>query len=285
MINILIVDDNPKKIKVLRTIVELVPEVSLLETSTNVISAKRQLSEKHFDVLILDLGLPLRDGDDPKPENGIGFLNDISRQMRLIKPFHIIGFSAFDDYISQFKETFEKELWALLKYDEQTSNWEKLIKNTIDVLSMAKLDLKNPNHFFFQYDIAVITALRSPELDSILDLDANWQAFSIVNDASEYHRGVICYGEKKIKIIAACAPQMGMVASSTLAHKMIYNFRPKYIAITGIACGVKGNVNLGDILIADISFDSGSGKIKTNDIGDIRFEPDFKSIDIDPDLK
>lgn len=285
MLNILIIDDNPIKIKALRTLIELIPEVTLLETSTNIISAKKQLSEKYFDLLILDLGLPLRDGDDAYPENGVNFLDDINKQRRLLKPFHIIGFSAFDDYISKFKNTFEDELWTLIKYDEKSSNWERQIKNKIDYLIRSKLDLQNPNNFGYQYDIAVITALRTPELESILNLEANWQSFRLDNDATEYHKGIIRCGDKKIKIIAASAPQMGMVASSTLTHKMIFNFRPKYIAITGIAGGVKGTGNLGDILIADISFDSGSGKIKTDKDGNIKFEPDFKSIELDPDLK
>lgn len=285
MINVLIVDDNPHKIKALRMILESVPEITQLETSMNIISSKRILSEKQFDLLILDLGLPLRDGDDASPENGVNFLDEINKNRRLLKPFHIIGFSEIDEYIDKFKRAFEDELWALIKYDAKTTNWERQIKNKINYLIKSKLDIQNPKNFGYNYDIAIITALRTPELSSVLNLKANWESFWLDNDSTEYFKGIFKKEDKKIKVIAACAPQMGMVAASTLTHKIITNFRPKYITIVGIAGGVKGIGNLGDILIADISFDSGSGKLKTEKDGEIKFEPDFKSIELDPDIK
>lgn len=285
MLRILVVDDNQNKIRAVRALIEVIPEVTFFETATNIIAAKKTMSENHFDLLILDLGLPIRDGDDANPENGVNFLDDINKIKRLIKPFHIIGFSAVDDYIDKFKRSFEDELWALIKYEENSTNWERQIKNKINYLIRSKMDLQNPSNFGYQYDVAIITALRSPELDSVLNLDAHWESFNLDNDSTEYHKGIIQSGDRKIKVISACAPQMGMVASSTLTHKIITNFRPKYITMVGIAGGVKGIGNLGDILVADISFDSGSGKIKTDKEGNIKFEPDFRSIDLDPDLK
>jgi nucleoside phosphorylase len=285
MLNILIVDDNQNKIKAIRALIEKIPEVSNLETATNIISAKKKLTDDHFDLLILDLGLPLRDGDDPDPQNGINFLAEINKSKRLIKPFHIIGFSAMDEYINKFQQSFEDELWDLIKYEESSTKWEKQIINKINYLIKSKMDLQNPNNFGYKFDLAIITALRSPELDSILDLNANWESFTLENDSTEYHKGIFIKGDQKIKVITACSPQMGMVASSSLTQKLIHNFRPKYIAMTGIAGGVKGIGNFGDLLVADITFDSGSGKIKSDEDGNIKFEPDFKSIELDSDLK
>lgn len=285
MINILIVDDNQHKIKNIRTLIERFPEIKNVDTATNIISAKKILQSKHVDLLILDLGLPIRDGDDPIPENGINFLDEISRNQRYIKPFHIIGLSEFDDYIDKFRAIYEEELWVLIKYELNSEHWEKQIKNKIEYLIKSKLDIQNPTNFEYLYDLAIVTALHYPELESILRLDANWESFSLSNDSTEYHKGIFSNGGKKIRVIAATAPQMGMVAASTLTHKLISNFRPKYVAMTGIAGGVKGVGNFGDILIADISFDSGSGKIKTATDGSVKFEPDFKSIDLDADLR
>ncbi len=285
MLKILVVDDNQKKIKNIRALLEVIPEVSILETATNITNAKKLLNKNHYDLLILDLGLPNRDGDDPLPKNGINFLEDINKSKRLIKPFHIIGLSEYQEYIDQFKEYFKQELWALINYKQDSTAWEKQVLNKIEYLIKSKRDLVNPLNFGYQYDLAIITALRSPELDSILNLDAEWKSFTLPNDSTEYHKGVFSKKGKSIKVIAASAPQMGMVPASTLTHKMISNFRPKYIVMTGIAGGVKGVGNFGDILIADISFDSGSGKIKSDNEGNRIFEPDFKSINLDTDLK
>jgi len=286
MINILIVDDSQNKIKALRTIIENYTDKIDVETSTNVISAKKMMVLNHYDLLILDLGLPLRDGDDPFPLNGVTFLNDINRNSgKLIKPFHIIGFSAFDDYIESFHSQFEDELWSLIKYEEDSISWQKKIITKIDYLIKSKIDLQNSNNRKYQYDLAIITALRSPELDSILNLDANWESFRLNNDSTEYFKGYFTNKDKKISVVAASAPQMGMVASSVLTTKLITNFRPKFLVMTGIAGGVKGIGNFGDILISDISFDCGSGKIKTSVNGDEDFLPDYKSINLNADLK
>lgn len=52
----------------------------------------------------------------------------------------------------------------------------------------------------------------------------------------------------------------GMVASATLAMKMINTFKPGYIIMTGIAAGYKDDkVDFGDILVADQSYDGTNG--------------------------
>ena len=61
-------------------------------------------------------------------------------------------------------------------------------------------------------------------------------------------------------MIAAHPPQMGMPAAAVTATKLIHNFHPKYLAMVGITAGIRSKVNLGDILIADPSWDWGTGK-------------------------
>lgn len=78
---------------------------------------------------------------------------------------------------------------------------------------------------------------------------------------------------------------MASTASAVLATKVIYNFRPKLLIMTGIAAAVnRYDVNLGDILVASKVWDGASGKIKTDKEGDDVFYPDFHEIPIDPDI-
>jgi nucleoside phosphorylase/CheY-like chemotaxis protein len=285
MIKILVVDDNQKKLSNIRNLIESIPELDEIDTATNVVNAKRLMSFISYDLLILDLCLPMRDGEDALPENGINLLEDINKTQRIIKPYHIIGLSEFDDYINQFKTSFEDDLWALVKYDVTSITWETKIKKKIEYLIESKRSLQNPKQISYQYDIAIITALRSIELESVLNLPANWESMKLDNDATEYFKGFFTSSKKKLKVVAASAPQMGMVASSVLANKIINNFRPKHLVMAGIAAGVKGVGNFGDILSAEISYDSGSGKIKSDENGDTMFEPDYRSIDSNVDVK
>ncbi len=91
-------------------------------------------------------------------------------------------------------------------------------------------------------------------------------------------------GGQTINLVATHLPQMGMVATATSCSKLIEHFRPKYLIMTGICGGVAGKINLGDVVVSDLSFDLDSGKITEKD-GQPVFEPDYRSIQLDPSLK
>jgi len=282
---ILIVDDKQIKIRALKKVVEKHIRVEEIETATNIIAAKKNLVEYQFDLLVLDLSLPLRDGDDPKAENGIDFLNEIKRSNKFKRPVHIIGFSEYDEYISKFNLDFNEDLWTLIKYDPTSDGWQKQIEQKIEHIKRVKEDQNQELNNNFIIDLAIITALRSPELDAVLELPGEWKSHMVLNDSTEYFMGTFKTKGGNISVVAANSPQMGMVAATNLTSKIIQNFRPKYLCMVGIAGGIKGVGNLGDILIADQSFDSGSGKIKTDIHGNSFFEPDFRVVDIDIDLR
>jgi len=176
-------------------------------------------------------------------------------------------------------------LWALVKYDLTSSNWERLLKRKIDYLIQSKRSLMNPETISYQYDLAIVAALKHTELEAVLHLPAKWETFKLPNDPTEYHKGIFEKENKKIKVLAAAAPQMGMVPASVITNKIITSFRPKHVVMVGIAGGVKGVGNFGDILITEISYDSGSGKIKSDENENSIFEPDYKSIEMDVDLR
>lgn len=55
---------------------------------------------------------------------------------------------------------------------------------------------------------------------------------------------------------------MGIAAASSVTTKIIEKFDPNSIIMVGICGGRKGEVELGDLIIAERSWDYGSGKIK-----------------------
>src|SRR5690606_25772505 len=98
-------------------------------------------------------------------------------------------------------------------------------------------------------------------------------------DDTVYFRGEVERSGQKGRVIAAAAAEMGIAAATALATKVIIGFRPRYLFMAGIAAGVEGNA--GDILIADESWDYGSGKIATDDDGKPEFRFGAKHIQID----
>jgi nucleoside phosphorylase/CheY-like chemotaxis protein len=286
MLSFLIVDDNETKVKRIISTIREFPEIinCEIDTASDGIDARRLMQEKHYDLLILDLSLPERFGDDPKKDGGISLLNELNKSIAILKPFHIIGLTAYKELKEEFYQQFNEELWVIIHYDEINYEWKKPLKNKIKYLIQSKREL-GISPVAYNYDLAIITALPEPELTSILRLKANWEKFKFPNDATYYYEGVFANTNKRLKVVAATSHQMGMTSSAILSMKLIENFRPKYLVMTGIAAGVHGISNIGDILISDLSWDYGSGKVSCDEKGRVSFLPDPKSIPLDIYLK
>lgn len=183
-----------------------------------------------------------------------------------------------------YTDEFSYETWTLIQYQEQYHDWKDQLSKKVKYIIDCK---KNPpDNLNFQYDLAIITALATPELRAVLDLPANWKEEEHPNDpSSTYYKGVFTTGTKTLTVVAACSAQMGMTAATVLSMKMIEKFKPKYLVMVGIAAGIKNKGNFGDILIADYSWDYGSGKNKYDESkGAAVLEPDPRPVTIDPEL-
>ncbi|WPR75769.1 response regulator [Algoriphagus sp. NG3] len=284
MISILIVEDSSPKVAAIKEVLNEYPEVS---SSVNVASdtnnARRLLDSKKYDLLLLDLVLPNDFGDEAKPDNGIDFLNEISLDPNKKRPYHIIGISGFSDFIEHYSEDFKKNLWYLIEYQEDEEDWKDILRNKIEYIIGSKNEINLEIINSFEFDVAIITAIPK-ELDKVLKLDCKWIEKKLINDDTMYHIGQIKKGDVFIRLVSACSPQMGMCASTALSMKLINNFKPKYLIMCGIAAGIKGEVQLGDILIADQVWDGASGKLRSNE-GGVLFQPDPKSKILDEGLK
>ena len=137
----------------------------------------------------------------------------------------------------------------------------------------------------YQYDLAIICALKEPELKYIKELSHDWTNINLPNSSLPFEECIFNFESKKLKVVIISINKMGMVATSVLATQMIEYFRPRYLAMTGIAAGVKGQVELGDILVATPIWDSGAGKLKRDKEGKGIFEIDPKQETIDSDIE
>ncbi|WP_264531547.1 response regulator [Flavobacterium sp. N502540] len=286
MISILIVDDNSLKVAAIKEVLFEFPEISSkVEIASDTNNGRRLLDNNKYDLLILDLVLPNDFGDNETPENGIEFLNEISLDPNKKRPFHIIGISGYSEFIDKFSHEFKKNLWYLIEYAENEEEWKDILRNKIEYLINSKNELKSGNEIEYDFDIAIITALNK-ELEKVLRLDGKWIEKKLYNDSTIFHVGQFKRKDDKIiRIVAACAPQMGMCASSTLSMKLITNFKPKYLIMSGIAAGIKGEVELGDILIAEQVWDGASGKLKNDNNEGVLFQPDPRYKILNEDLK
>lgn len=268
MLSILIIDDTPGKLAAMRDFIignfNEIKEADI-DTSECTNDGLSKLSKNQYDLVLLDLNISKKKGGQASPQNAIDFLDTIAEFDGLNYPAHILGITRLDKIEEEHKLLFEDSLWSLMRYGEDYNGWEDKLKRKIQYLLNSKRQLlNNPK---YDYDVAIINALQNPEqkwLKRVFGED-DWVQVDAHSDkcSTYYEKQVQVKDGKKIRIVIASQHQMASTASASLTTKVIYNFRPRYLFMTGIAAAIEPEeVNLGDILVASEVWDGASGKYK-----------------------
>lgn len=129
----------------------------------------------------------------------------------------------------------------------------------------------------FDYDVALVCALHDPELTALLKAfggEGSWsKGPSIGQHIYKTTTHVTPLGDT-LRIVSGAPTYMGLTATAILATQMILLFRPRFIAMVGIAAGTRSTQRgYGDVLVADPSVDYASGKVSYHEGSEI-FQPD-----------
>lgn len=141
----------------------------------------------------------------------------------------------------------------------------------------------------FMFDVAFVCALHSPELTALLNAfggESQWRNGPSSGQPHIYKVTETTNGSgQNLRIIAGAPTYMGLTATAILATQMILLFKPRFIAMVGIAAGTRsGNRGYGDILVADPSVDYASGKVSFTDGLEV-FHPDPFPLPINVSLR
>ena len=277
MIKVLAVDDNSTKQEAYKIICsEVGIEAGSITSASSSIDAKRFLSTTQYDVLLLDLALPNRTGAEPTKNGGLDLLHEINALTQLKMPKHIIVISEYDEALEAVKEEAKDNYLQSIRYDATSSEWRERLSSFLVQINRAI----NETTQNYKYDVAIICALRDPELEEVLKLPFSWVGHNELGDITNYY--VSEYQGKKL--LCASAYEMGMPAASILATKIVCMYKPRYLVMTGIAAGVdREKLKYGDIMVADPCFDYGSGK-KTIENGVPIFKPDYRQVRLNTEL-
>jgi nucleoside phosphorylase len=141
----------------------------------------------------------------------------------------------------------------------------------------------------FKSDVGVICALDHPELSAVLKATGGVEAWAEVGDARHAHvyreAKIVSADGRELQLVATTSTSMGLTAAAIATTQLIFQFRPRLIAMVGIAAGTRsGGKQFGDVLVADPSVDYSSGKVVAE--GGIReFQPDPYPIGLNPRLR
>lgn len=261
--SVLVVDDQPSKIaKVIDTLLSTGHfSRDDIDVAQSGYDARRFLRAKRYDLVVLDVVLPNRPEESPTPDGGVELLRELMTRDHLQRPRYIIGLTGYPEAFQNAAGEFADYTWAIVQYADNDDSWQDPIHQLTRHIVRASQQL-SPTTFTHDCDICVVTALPM-ELKAVLSVGWAWTSIRVPGDATTYSEARVAVGNfnRSVRIVAACAPRMGMISTAVLTTNMIRTFKPRLIAIVGICAGVRGKISLGDVAVADPSWDYQSGKV------------------------
>lgn len=177
MIKILVVDDlQSKREKIVKTILDNhdILEKNIIQAKC-VNEAKKILYQEYFDLMILDLVLPVEEGGESNAKNATGFLNNIEINPSIHPPIHIVGISGYKDQVEEHHQDFSKKLWNLIDYEEDSSIWEEQLQSII--FHLVKIRQQFISASFSNQSEVIIDYLENNSLPNTL-IGFSWKDIS-----------------------------------------------------------------------------------------------------------
>lgn len=290
MIKILILDDTETKISKIKSVILNncnIPKENI-DVAVSINAGRKLLCSNDYDLLLLDLVLPLNDGEEPDRLEGPKFIDEIYTNERINIPNQIIGLTQFDEFYIELKERFEDKVWHLLKYEQSKNDWITRLQNKIIHLRKNKESLQNSILNEYKYDIALICALQEEFTQFKCAFEnCNLEKVNYEGIPFDFYKGVINTGYgNSLKIIAGCVGKPGMSATSILATTIYTVFKVDYLFMTGFCAGFGSeDVTFGDIVIAESIQDYSVGKLKDDSEGNLQLLKELQQIPANYELK
>lgn len=281
MIKILIVDDESIKERAIRSYIN--DSDVFVEVASSINAALEKIRNEQFDLAIIDMKIPENSSTiETNTNGGITLIERIKSLKSSKKPKNIICITSDKELLKESTEILSKDLIPILLFDLSDDFWKDQLKNKIQYLNHI-----NSTSNKFSVDIAIITAVDD-EFNSLKNSFEIKNEIPVEDDPSSYFLSEIMINDVCNTVLLVKLPEMGMTAASNITTKVIKNFSPQKVFMVGICGGVKGKVDLGDLIVASQSWDYGSGKIITNPNANNKyylFEAEPNVISINPNIK
>ena len=141
MLKVLIVEDDPDKKRLIISFFKnngiYGPSIDVCEDVT---CALKYLRTYKYDILCLDLNLPLRNNEQPKDDGGLTILNKLSNP-QYQKPSYIFGLTSFNNIKDKQSEYFKRYDFNLYSYSEDI--WKDILENKLNWIKESKRQESN----------------------------------------------------------------------------------------------------------------------------------------------
>lgn len=256
---ILVVDDNPKRYeRLFATFAKIGIARKQIDLVDSANGAREKLESQFYDLLILDILLPLWSEGEADAQHSADLLFEIREGELSNPPRYVLGITADREVAAAVLQQFEDYTWTVLHYADGNDEWVGQATNCARYL--AERVAGTFEVAAKRVDLAVICALAKPELEEVLKLPWNWSAARPIDDMVFVHDGTVVVAGRTLTVSVTAAPRMGMIATALRTSAIIASLHPRLVCMTGICAGVREKVKLGDVLFADPAWDFQSGK-------------------------
>lgn len=148
----LIIEDEKEKAKiVMDELISLGISAKSIIWEKTINSGLNKLKSQKFNVIILDLNVPIRDPNKPVENGGITFLEKlIKNPSKYIKPNQIIGLTSFPNLVDTYESRFSALDFSLRNFEQ--SEWKSTLKSRV----LWDLDTKSTKERISEKDIIVL---------------------------------------------------------------------------------------------------------------------------------
>lgn len=132
-LRILVVDDDSVKTdRMVRAIHDRWLSEVYLQSVKCIAQGRKALQLAQWDVLLLDLLIPIRNGETPNRDGGRLFLAEMHRQgFNATHPCYLIGITSVDELSKSQSEYFRNEGVVVVEYRPDTTDWETPVHSIV----------------------------------------------------------------------------------------------------------------------------------------------------------
>jgi len=260
---ILIIDDQQAKAeKLAKLIGGFGTSIEILHAS-NAHDGFSFLASGDINLVLLDVVLPLSFGEEPSEAGSLWFVRETHRKLSGPCLPLIVGTTQYAESLIRVQEVFHDYLWSIVHISDQEDRWPRQIQHAVRFAqsNAPKLRLSG-NNDRLEIDAAIVTALRLPEFDELVDVLGGGDPLHLdETNQSWLQCNMTTLNGQNVKILAACADDMGMTAMSSLVTQVSIACKPKVLILVGIMGGNIKHVGLSDLIVIEETWDCRAGKI------------------------
>ncbi len=249
---ILVVDDDSSKLEIIRNVVNASLDSVQIDHSATAFDALSAIAHNRYDLLLLDILLPWRENNPPEAKSSFQLLSYVNELHPQNWPGSILGITAEAESKESNSIAFENFGVAIWVVNSVESKWKEQLRNLLQVLKYSA----STKSTIEQIHCCVINALDIEAQGVACAWSSAFGSWTLFGGIGRVRNAIY----KDISIANVTLDRMGPVCASLATQLAVSQLNPSILLMTGICGGISGECDLGDVVVAQTSWEWQTGK-------------------------